>query len=356
VAQLASYDKAFANFFERLKGDGIDQHNTLFVMTADEGDHFAGGPPTPTTCDGLTIPCTYSKIGEIDSNIKDLLTKQDPTLSTTPFDIHFDMSPTFYVKGQPGPGDPTARAFERAAAKLTAVSPITGNTDQLTRYLADPVEEKLLHMVTADPNRTPTFTLFGDPDYFFLPFGPDASENPGFAWNHGGVAPEINNTWLGLVGPGVSIAGVDDETWSDHADIRPTMLVLLGLNDDYSHQGRALVEEFSHWALPGAVGAGGNGFTRLAQAYKKINAPVGKLGLDSLRISTKALAGDDPTYTDLENKLSVVTSSRDILADQMSALLEGAEFGNKQISEHDATTLVRESEDLLEYVETLAGH
>jgi hypothetical protein len=356
VAQLASYDKAFANFFERLKGDGIDQRNTLFVMTADEGDHFAGGPATPTTCDGLTIPCTYSKIGEIDSNIKDLLTKQDPTLSTTPFDIHFDMSPTFYVKGQPGPGDPTARAFERAAAKLTAVSPITGNTDQLARYLADPVEEKLLHMVTADPNRTPTFTLFGDPDYFFLPFGPDASENPGFAWNHGGVAPEINNTWLGLVGPGVRVAGVDDETWSDHADIRPTMLVLLGLNDDYSHQGRALVEALNNWALPGAVGDGGNAFTQLAQAYKKINAPVGKLGLASLRISTKALAGDDPTYTDLENKLSVVTSSRDILADQMSALLEGAEFGNKQIPQRDARTLVRESEQLLEYVETLAGH
>jgi hypothetical protein len=115
---------------------------------------------------------------------------------------------------------------------LTVVSPITGNTDQLTRYLADPVEENLLHMVTADPNRTPTFTMFGDPDYFFLTFGPDASENGGFAWNHGGVAPEINNTWLGLVGPGVKVKGVDEDVWSDHADVRPTMLVLLGLQDD----------------------------------------------------------------------------------------------------------------------------
>jgi len=356
VAQLASYDEAFADFFARLKSDGIDQDNTLFVITSDEGDHFAGGPPTPTTCDGLTIPCTYPKIGEIDSNIKDLLIKQDATLAATPFDIHFDMSPTFYIKGHPGPGDPTARAFERAAAKLTTVSPITGNTDQLTRYLADPVEEKLLHMVTADPNRTPTFTLFGDPDYFFLTFGPDAVEGPGFAWNHGGVAPEINDTFLGLVGPGVAVKGVDDEVWSDHTDVRPTMLVLLGLTDDYSHQGRALVEDLHEWALPDGLDNHAYGFTQLAQAYKEINAPVGKLGLASLRISTKALAGDDSTYADLENKLSVITSTRDILADQMATLLEGAEFGKKHVSEHDARILIQESGELVGYVEDLASH
>jgi hypothetical protein len=64
----------------------------------------------------------------------------------------------------------------------------------------------------------------------------------------------------------------------------------------------------------------------------KINAPVGELGLASLRISTKALAGDDSKYTNLENKLSVIVSSRDILADQMSQLLEGAEFRKKNLS------------------------
>jgi hypothetical protein len=356
VAQLASYDEAFADFFDRLADDGIDQSNTLFVFTSDEGDHFVGGPPTPTTCDGLTIPCTYSKIGEIESNIAHLLATQDPGLTGKAFDIHFDMAPTFYIPGQPGPGDPLAREFERAASKLTVVSPITGNTDRLTRYLADPVEEKLLHMVTADPSRTPTFTMFANPDYFFLTFGPDASENPGFAWNHGGVAPEINNTWLGLVGPGVKVKGIDHDVWSDHTDVRPTMLVLLGLSDDYSHEGRALVEDFLDWAIPDSVGVDGEEFIDLAQAYKKINAPVGKLGLASLRISTTALAGDDDTYTDLENKLSGITSARDILADQISALLEGAEFDEKQISSKDARTLVHESNELLEYVEGLADH
>jgi hypothetical protein len=45
-AQLQAYDKAFAEFFSRLEGDGIDQSNTLFIVTADEGDHFSGGQPS----------------------------------------------------------------------------------------------------------------------------------------------------------------------------------------------------------------------------------------------------------------------------------------------------------------------
>src|SRR5262249_13386484 len=47
VAQLAAYDAAFAKFFARLAGDGIDQSNTLFIFTADEGDHFSARPPLP---------------------------------------------------------------------------------------------------------------------------------------------------------------------------------------------------------------------------------------------------------------------------------------------------------------------
>ena len=36
-----------------------------------------------------------------------------------------------------------------------------------------------------------------------------SSINNGYAWNHGYYAPEINNTWLGLVGPGVAHKGID---------------------------------------------------------------------------------------------------------------------------------------------------
>src|SRR5437764_8022723 len=151
---------------------------------------------------------------------------------TTPFKVHADAAPTVYITGHPARTDTATRTFERAAGKLTAVNPITGNTDTVTKYMADPVEMKLLHMVTADPARTPTFTLFADPNYFLFSGAPNCNfpcvtENPAFAWNHGDVQPDITTTWLGMVGPGVSNLGVDSTTWSDHTDIRPTLMVLL---------------------------------------------------------------------------------------------------------------------------------
>jgi hypothetical protein len=54
-----------------------------------------------------------------------------------------------------------------AHKRRSAVSPITGKTQQLSVALADPVELRLLHMITGDPQRTPTFVMFGDPDYYF---------------------------------------------------------------------------------------------------------------------------------------------------------------------------------------------
>jgi hypothetical protein len=368
VQQLATYDDAFNKFFTRLAGDGIDASNTLFVITSDENDHFVGGPPTNPGCDGINMPCTYmpgpvgpNTIGEILTNIQALLVQEDPTL-TTPFDIHFDMAPAFYVKGQPATGSAVARQFEHDAANLTAVNPRTGNTDTLTRYLADPVELKLLHMITGDPLRTPTFVMFGDPDYFFQTFvpagAPTVGVNPSFAWNHGGVAPEINNTWLGMVGPGVDQAGIDNSTWSDHTDIRPTMLVLLGLTDDYQHEGRALTEKLSGWAQPSAVKKGGS-FVALAQAFKQINAPVGALGLASLQASTVGLESSDPgdvTYSNIESQLASFTSQRDALAAQILALLEDAEFNNQPIPDQQAASLIQQAQGLLSNVQAFANN
>jgi phosphoglycerol transferase MdoB-like AlkP superfamily enzyme len=57
VKQLHDYDVAFGKFFARLKSDGIDESNTLFVFTPDEGDHFAGGAPTNPGCDGVNTAC-----------------------------------------------------------------------------------------------------------------------------------------------------------------------------------------------------------------------------------------------------------------------------------------------------------
>lgn len=356
VAQLKAYDEAFDKFFTRLAADGINQNNTLFVVTADEGDHFVGGPPVPSTCDGVNVPCTYPKLGEIAVNVSELLTRQDPKLANTPFEVQAGMAPAFYIKGNPAPDSQLARQLEKAAAKLSAVNPVTGNADQLTLFLADAVEMKLLHMVPTEASRTPNLVLFGHPDHLFQTSGMPFLQNRGVAWNHGGVAPEVNTTFVGLVGPGINAKGVQGDIWSDHTDIRPTMLALLGLQDDYLSQGRALTELFHEWALPSGVRDSGDQFLQLAQAYKRINAPIAELGLTSLRISTAALVGDDAKYNNLEDQLNVITALRDDLASAMANLLDAGEFHGRRISEGEARQLVRSANDLVEYVKLVAAN
>ena len=351
VAALAAYDDAFNKFFTRLASDGITRDNTLFVFTADEGDHFVGGAPSPAGCDGVHVPCTYAQIGELNTNLAGLLATQAGI--TTPFTVHADDAPTIYITGNPVRTDPVVRDFAHGLAALTNVNLITGNTDKLTQFMADPVEMKLLHMVTADPARTPTLTMFANPDYFLFAGAPNCNspcvtENPGFAWNHGDVQREIVTTWLGVVGPGVKRQGVDRETWSDHTDIRPTVLSLLGLVDDYSHDGRVLSEVMRSNVLPGGIRSNPLAFTLLARAYKQLNAPVGRFGLATLATSTKALAGDDRAYNRLEDRLASLGSQRDALASQIIQKLEAAEFNNQPLDWPTTFGLLTQANRLIE--------
>ncbi len=360
VAALAAYDDAFGKFFTRLAADGINQGNTLFVFTADEGDHFAGGPASPAGCDGVNVPCTYAQIGEVNANLRGLLATEQGI--TTPFQMHNDSAPTIYLDTNPARDSSLARTFERATSQLTAVNPITGNTDTITKFLADPVEMKVLHMVTADPARTPTFTLFADPNYFLVRGAancnvPCVTEQPGFAWNHGDVQPEIVTTWLGMVGPGIDQIGIDSTTWSDHTDIRPTLMVLLGLKDDYSHDGRALTEDMSGWARPAATKKSG-GYIKVAQTYKQIDAAVGQFGLATIAASTRAIesgsSADDSAYMNLEDQLISLTDQRNALAALMISALEGAEFNRQFISEEQAQSLVADGQTLIAEANALA--
>lgn len=316
VAALQAYDDAFNKFFTRLAADGMNANNTLFVFTADEGGHFVGGVPSPADCDGITVPCTYSQIGEINANLAGLLATEE--LITTPFKVHSDDASTIYITGNPARTDPVARSFARALDGLTVTNPITGNTDKISQFLADPVEMKILHMITADPARTPNLGMFADPDYFLFAAAPNCNspcvtEQPGFAWNHGDVQADISTTWLGLVGPGVRDDGIDSQTWSDHTDIRPTIMLLTGLKDDYSHDGRVLSEAMTGAALPATIRGNANIFCQLAASYKQINPGVGQFGLGTLAISNTALISNDDagdsTYNQLESQLVSLTAS-----------------------------------------------
>jgi arylsulfatase A-like enzyme len=363
VAQLASYDAAFKKFFDRLAAEGITKDNTLFVITSDENDHFVGGPPSPSNCDGINVPCTYAKIGEVIAFTDRLLLSQ--RRNTTPFALHFDDAPNFYIIGNPAPTAPVTRTLEHDVNALTAISPITGKTDRLSLLLADRAEMKLLHMVPSLPDRVPTFTMFGNDDYFFETSnastgrGKDCSqppacllENAGFAWNHGDFQTQITRTWFGMVGPGVRKQGRNDAVFSDHTDLRPTILALLGLKDDYVHDGRVLVEKLESRALPDALEDSRDEYVELAQAFKQIFATKGSVGVNSLVAANRAITSDDKTYGKFLAKIGDITEDRNELASDMIALLNGAAFANKPIREHE--DLVERARRLVDKVEDMA--
>jgi hypothetical protein len=233
VKTLEAFNKAFGQFFARLAKDGITKQNTLFIITADENDHFVGSTPSPAGCDGITTPCTYAEKGEIDNTLDSVIATEFG--DTTPFAIHFDSAPTFYINGNPGQTDPKTRNLEREAGKALGfdlVAGPNGGTNHLAAALADYAEQDLLHMITADPNRTPNFIMFGNPDYYFVTSGSTppplctpkrnsqscSSIDTSDAWNHGDFQNQITNTWLGMVGPGVLSLG----TFGECSVTRPT--------------------------------------------------------------------------------------------------------------------------------------
>ncbi len=360
VRQARLENAAFGKFFAGLTAHGITKANTLFVITADEGDHFVGGQPSPAGCNGVSVACHYSKIGEVDGDLTALLAKKG---ITTPFDVNADSAPVFYVHGQPAPGAPQVRAMERAAARLRGSDLVTGKTVGLTRYLADPVELNILHMVTADPKRTPTFIDFANPD-FYLSSGAATckkscfSEDPTEAWNHGDVYPQINTTWLGVVGPDIVNRGVDNGLWSDHTSIEPTMMAALRLRDDYQPDGRALIELLRGSALPASARAHHRLLLRLGRAYTALEAPVGPFGLATLRVSTRALASASPgdrVYATAEKRLAGLGRARDRVAGVMRRLLIGAEFGGLPVQPGLAVQLIDVAHALLRAADKLAA-
>jgi hypothetical protein len=358
--QLHEYNTAFGQFFSALAAHGITRANTLFVITADEGDHFVGSAPTPAGCDGVKVACHYQKIGEINGNLTALLARKG---IHTPFDVEADSAPAIYVHGQPGRATTPVRAMERATARLRGTDLVTGKAQPLTRYLADPVELKILHMVTGDPRRTPSFVLFGN-DNFWLSSGSASCGKTCFtepagtdAWNHGTAAPQITTTWLGLVGPGVAHRGVDNSVWSDHTSIQPTMMALLRLRDDYNPDGRVLGEIFRPSALPAGMRRHRAELTRLGQLYTQLEAPVGSFGLATLTASTRSLASrsaGDRTYIRIEGQLARLGRQRDAVAARMHALLLGAAFDGRTLNQGRAASLIRAGDRVLAQARALA--
>jgi hypothetical protein len=301
------------------------------------------------------VACRYAKnqVGEIQANLPGLL--QTQTGNTTAFDVE-PQGVALYVRGQPGPADPSVRQLERDLTKVTASNPYSGDkNEKVVNYLAGKTEQRILHLETADPLRTPTITLFPKPDYYFdatnLPCRSPTTDctaiNHAYAYNHGYYSPAIDVTWSSFVGPGVKRDGIngrppansplvhdpngggtvpqysEEGLWADETDIRPTMLYLTGVVDDYVFDGRVMSEIIR--------GSGPlHNLEDLGACFKQLNASVGTFGTDTLIAATTALgtgsAGSDSQYTKVEAALLSLADRRDVLATQIKTLLDQASF------------------------------
>jgi hypothetical protein len=361
VQQLKDWDLGFEQFFQQLAAIGINSRNTLFVIHADENDQYAGLDPLNPGCDGVTVACQYDRtaIGEVTIDLPLLLEQQrlydfgmlggsgttpgTPrsgfTNTDLPYAIDFDTAPGFWLKGHPDNGSASVRKLEGALARVTAFNPLRGSTENPFRFLVDTPGMKALHMVSSDPDRTAGVVGFGARDYFFQTTPligasgtsscnrfPGASDttclSSGFLWLHGSFVADTVNTWAAIVGPGVKHVGVDSDTWVDHTDLRPTMMTLLCLKDNYLHQGRALIEELDDSVLPLGIGQNRTELLYLMRIFKRINAPVNDFGRGAILLSTAAIKGDSATYNTFESKLDELVGKRDALATRIQTELD----------------------------------
>jgi len=414
-ATLASYNAAFAKFFQRLADDGITPANTVFMFSAEEGDHFAGanvGRSVQPNCTGtpgtIDYTCSYATgaqgpaIGEQFVNIHGLLKNQ--LGNTTPF-YNEPQGNSIFITGNPGPTDPVTRQLERDFGNAQLFDSYDNATENLTQYEVDPEVEQLLHFVNADSNRTPSFTVWPKGDFFLTSGVNDIAATPtkpavfdgclagttaanastkcvsvsnGFAWDHGYYLPEIDNTWLGIVGPGVANKGVDGRsaadgpnsagdansnpklltqlvdpgTWGDETDMRPTLLALVGLKDDYVEDGRILTEDLTN--PPDK--AGQPKYQRLAVCYKQLNSSVGEFGTDMIVADTAALktgsSSDDSAYESKLGTIKTLGAARDALATKIKNDLFNAGFDNTPIP---GANDLKDCQDILAQANALAG-
>ena len=372
LAQAAYYNQAFGTFFQRLAADGITAAEHPVRAQLGRGRPRGGrqrGPGDPA--DPGELRRRDRALHLPDRQLRRARGQRHRPAERGDrrhhqFGMEFDTAPEYYVDGDPSESSPQVRTFDHDVAALTADNPYTGATQKIANYLADPTEEAILHMVNADPARTPTLAEFAKPDYYLeqgsatcdaTTTGTSASDYPadcvsvddGFAWDHGDYAAEINSNYIGFAGPGVRHLGLDGSgpadgpnsagpnsgqtevvdlhlqgPWTDETDIEPTELYLLGLHSDYIQDGRVITQILANpnRALRDPL------VTQLGETYKQLNSSVGEFGAATLTASTNAIESSTPgdaEFTAVNRDLTVLDQQRDALANAIKTELYNAE-------------------------------
>jgi predicted transcriptional regulator len=150
--------------------------------------------------------------------------------------------------------------------------------------------------------------------------------------------------------------GIDADTWLDHTDVRPTMMSLLGLSDDYLHDGRVLAPVLAPGVVPATLMS--SDAVALGDMLKRIDAPFGEFGMNTLSASTVAITSDtnhDNRYLTLEKSIDSLTDDRDQVADEIREVLAAAAAGTPV--DHDrAAQLLDRADGLLHKAAGLGGH
>ena len=120
-------------------------------------------------------------------------------------------------------------------------------------------------------------------------------------------------------------------TWVDETDIRPTLIYLAGLKDDYEHDGRVITEILTspNHALAGP------GVASLGACYKQLNSSVGQFGNFTLHASTAAIESSTPAdtkYRTVSAALTALDHLRDALALRVKGELEAAAFNGQPVA------------------------
>ena len=115
-------------------------------------------------------------------------------------------------------------------------------------------------------------------------------------------------------------------TWVEEADLRPTLLHLVGLTDDYTSDGTVITAALTHPSI--ALTS-----TRLlAPLYTQLNSSVGTFATDTLLADTHALASgsstSDNTFTREQAALCRLVNDRDQAVTAIKQTLSNAAAGH----------------------------
>ena len=269
------------------------------------------------------VACTYpaGSFGELDANVNGLLATQEH--NTVPFSLEADTAPEFYVTVIPGRTRPRC-ATSNTASRHHRGEPVHRHHPEDRQLHRRPGRGSHPAHGERRPARTPTFAMFAKPDYYLYDgsatcSGSCVSRRP-LRRDHGDYAAEINTiprpgrpgapsrARRPTASQGPSSAGRGQRQitvsqqhfpgpWVDETDIRPTLMYLTGLRDDYEHDGRVITQVLAdpNRALSDPA------VTTLGECYKQLNSSVGEFGAATLQASTNAVdstsAGTRPTST-----------------------------------------------------------